>query len=87
MMIVTVSDGMRNLTWLGSSTFKTTTTMKTKIHMTAIAALIASFALGSCAGPAVRHEIREDRRDDRQNTRADRRDDRQDRRDYRTGSY
>jgi hypothetical protein len=58
--------------------------MKTKKH---IAALIACFTLGSCAGPAVRHDIREDRRDDRQDTRTDRRDDRQDRRDYRTGSY
>lgn len=51
--------------------------MKTKKH---IAALIACFTLGSCAGPAVRHDIRDDRREDRQDNRTDRRD-------YRTGSY
>jgi hypothetical protein len=62
-------------------------TMKTRIHMAAIAALIGSFTLGSCAGTAVRQDNREDRRDDRQDNRTDRRDNRQDRRDERRESY
>lgn len=59
--------------------------MKTKTHITTLAALLAVMTLAACAGPAVRHNVREDRRDNRQDTRVDRRYNRADRLDYRTG--
>ena len=60
--------------------------MKTKTQIATLAALIfATLTFAGCAGPAVRHNVRDDRRDDRQDTRYDRRDDRGDRYDYRRG--
>ena len=59
--------------------------MKTKTHIAILAALIATLTLVGCAGPAVRHDVRNDRRYDRHDNRYDRRGDRHDRVESRYG--
>jgi uncharacterized lipoprotein len=46
--------------------------MKSKIQLIALATLV--IILAGCAGPAVRHEVRQDNRYDRRDDRYDRRD-------------